>query len=295
MSAGTDIPQIPWARNTKVLKANGIIRLKSGHTTIEVETGGQLIFSVDSKSLIEDHMERHEALTYEVREWFEKECEGRHRRYRECIKEWIEGKKEPQGVKEWRPGVKFQGKRWKIGSRGQANTYNEDHAYWWGHVFEYTHFEMPDKHEGLVIMWQLGGDPRGDYGYPEVWIGSVDEFLDLQYEPAAKDSGTIASYNQYFENGILWAYDQHGLFEYNDLPEWALDAIGADPWLLWPDLVDRLIPIAAELDKDIQSALRAWIERRRREAEKTTGQRFLWPEEQDYADQPEEDQPWATA
>jgi len=292
MSIETKIPQIPWVRDIKVLKANGIIRLKSGHTTVEIETGGELIFSVDSKSLIEDHMELHKALTAEVQEWFKKECEGRRYRWLECIKEWVEGKKEPQGVKEWRPRIRIQGKPWKIGYRGQANTYNQ--TYWWGHAFEYTHFEMPDKREGLVIMWHRGGDIRGNYDYPEVWIGSVDEFLDLQYEPAAKDPGTIASYNRYFENGILWAYDQHDLFEYNDLPEWALEAIGSDPWLLWPDLVDRLIPIVNELDEEIQNAVRIWIELRRREAEKATGQRLFWPEEQQtYADQPKEDQPWA--
>jgi hypothetical protein len=292
MSPGTKgIPQIPWARDTEVLNALGT-RLKTGSLRVEILGNGELLFRRNSKEFIEEHMERNEAFSAEVREWFEKECAAWRQLWRECIGEWIQGHKEPRGVKEWRPGIKHQGKSWKIGSQGHGNTFNHDQAYWWGDVFEYTHFEMPDKSEGLVVMWHLGGDVRGNYGYPEVWIGSVEEFMGGQYESDPKSADTFRHYNQIFENGILWAYDQRGLFEENSLPLRTREVIEQDPWLLWPDLVDRLIPIMDELDEEIQAALRAWIERRRMEAEKATGQRLLWPETS-VTDQPGEGQPWA--
>lgn len=74
---------------------------------------------------------------------------------------------------------------WEVGY--SENTYNRDNAYFWGAVYEYTTFEHPEKGSGIIIMWHLGNDVRGNYKEPEVWFGDVDTFFSMQ-EPSDSDS-----------------------------------------------------------------------------------------------------------
>jgi len=55
-----------------------------------------------------------------------------------------------------------------------GNTYNFEYL---GSVYEFVHFDHPKRGEGVVVMWHLGRDVRGNYSYPEVWFGEFEEMI----------------------------------------------------------------------------------------------------------------------
>ena len=284
------LPQIPWkTERTKVVQATDqYVRLQNGTLRVDIGVTGSTIFTRNSRDDIKEWMEKDQILTNAFLEWQEEQSFRSWAKEREA---WIrERSSVPPGVKEWRPASKA-GSGMEIGVLGSGNTTNEDSQYWWGSVFEYTHFGMDDatffNTEGLIVMWHEGGDVRGNYSTPEVWVGSVAEFWDNQRESDPDSIETLVGYNSLFENGILWALDYLGCFENTDegyLPDWAIVAIGVDPDLLWPELVDKLLAIEdlerpdfKEFPEKITTAVGVWMDRRRRRIEKTTGQKYLWP------------------
>ena len=273
MRLGDDpVPQIPWAQHTKVLKGG---HLQSGTLEVYVSSDGDLTFSRDSRADILMWMSKDEALTEQIQEAWEEHYDGQG--YTEFMTTWIRGTAErPPGVKEWRPGG-WSERRGKVIRSG--NTYNFDNAYWWGSVFEYVWFQLPDGEEGLVVMWQRGGDVRGNYSLPEVWIGSVEEFFGNQEEGDPHSAETAISYNAYFENGILWMLDQLDYFEDYEIDEdsWIAQALERDPDLIWPELLVKLEALEKEMPKGIVKAIRSWKDRRQLDAEKASGQGYFWP------------------
>lgn len=71
-----------------------------------------------------------------------------------------------------------------------GSTYNEDNYYFWGSVYEYVAF-MTENIAGVVIMHHLGGDVRGNYEWPIVYIGDFGEFFSFEY---MSDPGEELSY-----------------------------------------------------------------------------------------------------
>ena len=113
---------------------------------------------LDSKEIIKDYMNYDEELSNKVSDDFDSTYgSGGWDRWRE---DWI----------------KKQG--WKINIMGVGNTYN------WGtfigNIFEYTDFITDDDLHGVIIMWHQGGDIRGNYSVPEIWIGDFESFTAIQ-------------------------------------------------------------------------------------------------------------------
>lgn len=261
-------PQIPWAEVTKVTYKNGFIVLKRPNAELEVWRDGDVRISFESRKDIESHMKLDWCLTQELRSWIEF-CEDDQD---DCIQAWAVGKAVyvvPPGTLEWRPGSKVDSR--ELGMYGQGN--NADNELWRGDPFDFTHYQTPDS-EGLAIKWHDGADV-------EVWTGDVESFMGSQEEPDPDSMDDFRHYNELFENGILWAFDEMGVFDRPDIrvPESVIELVWEDPDLMWGELVEKLIPQVErnELDPKLEEAVRTWVTRRHREAERATGQKFLWP------------------
>jgi hypothetical protein len=229
------------ARETTIEFAGShLVALKAPDATLEVYNDGGYSILYNSRAMIEDYMTLDEALTDEIQEDFENTYDRGG--YIEWMKDWL-------------------GKRgWRVSSLGADNTYNWDSTYYWGEVFEYVHFETDDGNEGALIMWHLGGDPRGGYAAPEVWMGGFEEFVGLQEEGDPSSVDTLRWVDERFEGGIAWAlryFEAEGMLDLREGP--ALEFFEAME-------AER---IRAEEEEE---------RRRRREIERRLGQRYLWPE-----------------
>lgn len=137
----------------------------TGEISRRIEKGlpsWEFIINIDSEKRIKDSMKEDKKLTAEIQKAFE-DSEGSWSKFRE---EWV---KEKGG---------------ELGETGSGNTYNEDNAYFWGGVFEWTEFKDVDGKDGAVIMFHRGGDVRGNYDSPVVYIGDFqDFFLSMSPDP----------------------------------------------------------------------------------------------------------------
>lgn len=270
LRAKEDLPQIPWAKEARVVWSNGHVTLERGTVTVQVHDDGDIWISRDSKEDIKDHMKKDEVLTGQLRAWIE-DCP--HSRDSACIREWITKPEVallaiPEGFKEWRPPGAPR-LPWEIGDYGHEDTSNIDS--WIGDPFEYFHFFTDDGREGLVVIWRSER--------PEVWMGAASDFLSSQDEYDVWGEDALGYYNELMENGILWALDHYGLFEEDPdlLKPGILDLVEADPDLLWGELVEKLVPLTPRLPKQLRAALQVWLTRRRIESERAGRQKYLWP------------------
>jgi len=118
-----------------------------------------IIINYNSKSVAKEFLTLDKKLTKEIQEAFDSYDSGGWKDWRE---KWVESK------------------GWKVGDYGSGNTYNEDNHYFWGDTYEWTVFEDNKGKSGIIIQWHLGGDVRGNYSYPEVWMGDPDGFMMAQ-------------------------------------------------------------------------------------------------------------------
>lgn len=283
------VEQIPWAKATKVTTDRGNVVGLEGveRTTADVWRGGfEWWVLFDSEVSIKNYMSEDPARTRSIQQYFE---ENRHGSFQERIEDWLKGveKELPrEGPKEWRP------KRGRIGriiedeGYSYGNTYNDDSSYWWGSVFEYAHVGFEDGDVGAVIVWHRGGDPRGNYHLPVVYLGRFDEFMDAQREGDPHSPDAFLRWNEFFENGFMWAWERMGVFGEPEetLEGWETDkrflqvskAIRQDPSILLPESVEKIIEKFDEFPEDIQKAVRWLMGNKRREIERALGQRLIW-------------------
>lgn len=293
--------QIPWAEHAKVTyQSDSSIALEytwQGRHHVQNKMTADVwhkdfewSVSKNSKIEIEEYMEPNERLTKDIQEWWE-EQDDKHAdtNYRSRILGWLKGGighySHPEGPKEWRPTRKQPKIKAKLSQYGYGNTYNEDNSYYLGDVFEFAHFETDDGDEGAVILWQGGGDPRGGYHMPVVYIGNFEEFMDSQYEHSPWDYETFLSYNETFENGFMWAWHKLGVFDdpeenIQDLSDehvrQVLDAIQKDPSILLPESVEKILLKFDEFPQQIQKAVNWLMANKRRELEAALGQKLIW-------------------
>lgn len=286
--------QIPWAEHTKVTyQSDSSIDLRAGPVETADIWQDDFEWSVllNPKIAIDGLMELDSRLTKDIQEFWEgDEKEHYSSPYRERILRWLRGgivvAKHPEGPKEWRPIRKQPKIKAELtDSYGYGNTYNEDDSYYWGDVFEYAHFETEDGDEGAVILWQGGGDPRGNYHAPMVYMGDFEDFFDSLYEHSPWDVETFLKWNSTFENGFMWAWEKMGVF---DDPEGhikrlddkhglqVLDAIEKDPSILLPESVEKILLKFDEFPSQIQKAVTWLMGNKRRELEKALGQKLIW-------------------
>ena len=279
--------RIPWAEKTVVKKVYGApsissIDLEQNGVVINVDMWGNINVERDSHKDLENFMEKNKVLTNSLRRYIQRH----HKYFIEGTQDWLRGGDEGEpapwgskkpGILDWWPG-KTRLRRGKQGEyrSGQPSQVTE---YWVGSEFPFVHIVFPDGEEALAV----------DFGKPEVWVGNVDGF----FQSYSEDWGgieTFISYNMDFENGLLWALDQMDVFTkprvklstYGEtrerpIPDWALDIIADDPEVLWPELVEKLLPILNDVPEKLETAVRKWVERRVVEAEEATGQSRFWP------------------
>lgn len=295
----SDLPQIPWATNAKVVDVtsgpNGISSIKMTRHGVdaEVDVYGNVSLHKDSRENIKEHMTQSETLTRSLRKHL---AENNSVLFIEDTKEWLEGpevealEKGPWDtakptVLDWWPSgkVKVRQRRGKPGRYRDGwsqHVFSED---WIGSQFKFVHFAFPDdEREALAIKWT--NDSK-----PQVWFGDVDGFFALNEESFA-DSEAYSAYNQLFEDGLLWALDYMGVFEgrriskrpYGDgfidieIPQWVGSVVMDNPDLLWPELAEKLMRQIGTLPDDLRKGLLTWVDLRRKEYEKLTGQQYLW-------------------
>lgn len=281
-----DLPQIPWAKKVKVTgghywassgKLDSVeMKIEKPWTKASIIANGTVHLDVDSKENIRNHMVKSRELTRSLLRYCKKSgCDPSDSFY-SIAEDWVKGTAvvDPPwgsnipGVMDWFPGVKEEPKIGKRGSYGEGQI-NKVLDNWIGTQFNFLHFVRPDEEEGFVINW--GGDSK-----VEVWLGDVEGFVS-ENEAPLQEWEDYRSYNELFENGFLWALDHMGVFETNKIPRWAVDIIDDDPDLLWAELVQKLLPIGEYLPAGLDRAIAVWMDRRRREAEESSGQQRFWP------------------
>jgi hypothetical protein len=283
--------QIPWAQRTKVTYQSDLSialehtwqgrRNVANKMTADVwHKDFEWSVSKNSKIEIDEYMDLDEKLTKDIQEFWELDQEKNYgKTYRDRIERWLGGgvhsPSQRVGPKEWRPGKRTPKIQAKLANYGYGNTYNEDNSYFWGDVFEFGHFKTDDGDEGAVILWQGGGDPRGNYHLPMVYVGNFEGFMDSQYEHDPWDPDVFLSYNHAFENGFLWSWHKLGVFD--DPAEQIVDlkdrhvqqvlrAIEKDPSILLPESVEKIL----------QKAVQWLMQNHRRDLEKALGQKLIW-------------------
>lgn len=295
--------QIPWAERVKVTDQSDLSvgleykwqpadRLRSKWTADIWHKDFEWSVSKNSKIEIEDYMDLDPKMTNEIHEWWEEDLGKNYgQTYKDRVLRYLQGgvreqRRLPVGPKEWSPGKKrIKIKAELTDTYGYGNTYNEDPAHWWGDVFEFGHFTTAEGDEGAVILWQGGGDPRGNYHTPQVYLGQFEDFMDSQYEHSPWDVETFLRYNGAFENGFMWAWEKMGVFDgpeekiadLNDRHvKQALGAIQKDPSILLPESVQKIIEKFDEFPSQIQKAVTWLMGNKRRELEKALGQKLIW-------------------
>jgi hypothetical protein len=155
-------PFLKMVEDPEKLASNGFSDLKLDRGTGEINIMGdpEVIINYDSSQDIKDYMDLDKKLTKEVQKVFDSYDGGGWLDWRE---EWVKSKK------------------WKLGEFRSGNTYEDDNYYFWGSVFEYTTFKDAKGKSGAVIMWHRGGDVRGNYSDPEVWLGDFESFYSSQH------------------------------------------------------------------------------------------------------------------
>jgi hypothetical protein len=284
--------QIPWATNIKVKYQSDLsIALEKGNkiNTADIwHKDFEWSVAINSKIMVDEYMTLDDRLTGSIQKYWDS-YEGSNT-YRDRIMGWLKGEARgavlPRvGPKEWRPPSKKREKSWKLADYGYGNTYNEDNSYWWGDVFEYAHFMTDEGDEGVVIMWQGGGDPRGNYYSPMVYMGNFEEFMSMQHEGDPYSVETFLHWNRIFENGFMWAWEKLGVFDdggeqIEDMKDkhvnQVLEAIEKDPSILLPESVQKIIDRFDDFPKQIQNAVTWLMRNHRRDLEKALGQRLLW-------------------
>jgi hypothetical protein len=294
-------PQISWAKEVKVTHAE----IKSGYEgekiySVDLELpdieanihrNGSVDLKVDSRKNIGDHMDRSEELTNSLRRYLKRK-DGF---FIDGTLDWLGGSDESDvppwegnkpGVMDWWPG--YDAQKGRVGKLAYHKTGRvaDITDYWIGSSFPYVHFRLPDGDEGLAIDWGEHlerhsnlvrlGTPEGQ----EVWVGNVDLFLAAN-EEFFDSWESYAAYNEQFENGLLWALDLMGSLVLKKAPEWAVEIIGDNPGLLWPDLARKILEDPANYHEVIEKAARIWLDMERKAGEAETGQIYLWPREND--------------
>lgn len=287
-----DVLQIPWAKNVRVtgsyiFKRSGVrdsveLALPTAGMKASVIQNGQIHLEVDTRKYIGDYLSKSPELKKSLYKYFQKaDYTPGVSSFISEVTDWVLGEpftqsKEPYygarpGVLDWIPGMKTMPERiGKTGGYGSGKI-KTTFEHWIGTPFTYFHFTT-DRDEGLVILWE--GETK-----PEVYVGDVENFLHANQEDF-EDWERYRDWNETFENAFLWALDYMGVFESTAQVAWAVDMIEHDPDLLWPELVEKLLPLRKRLPVVLENSLMVWMERRRVEAEETAGQRRFWPREQ---------------
>lgn len=201
---------------------------------------------IDSRKLAPDFMVKDEAMTKNL-QYAHKICDDG---FYELMENWVIGKLDcsgdrnapEKGPKDWSPltGAKRFRRRGRV--LKHENTYNlEGTSYWQGGVYEYLTFKLPGGKDAMAVFWHLGGDPRGNYDEPEVWVGDVEGFLDAQ-KIDLENTNTMDSLDEEFGGGLVWAVEELNLLksDESDIPGRLRELIENRPQLLSDRTLEKI-------------------------------------------------------
>lgn len=261
--------QIPWATNIKA-ERNGpeLIKLTSegGSTAIFVSEYSDFYMETNSAEIAKQTMVVDDFLTESLQHYLETYDEDFNT---SVVREWISGRspdtRVKRGVLEWRPidDIKKIGKQVDPGNTSANELWNGD-------SMEYVRFRTMDCQDAIVLK-------PDQPAKAEVWIGDVDSFFIMQ-SLDLREADDLLEVNSRFDNTILWASYMVGEFQDPDLigDPW-VEVIYQDPDILFPELVNELLPMRKELPEKLDKALGTWLRNRQREIDEAVGQRFIWP------------------
>lgn len=181
----------------KITYDKGFVALEDINGMFDIEVwDDQVLVHLHSKAYADVYLTKNTKMTNKIRRDYDKYYDGGG---------WLDW------IKEW---LRSQGYTTLMAD----NTYNWDNYYWWGDVFEFVMFQKDeddsypipswdDDDAGIVIMWHIGGDVRGNYEEPIVYNGSVEEFHSVQ------DMGDPEDETQYFIKDSLVKKIQKSLKE----------------------------------------------------------------------------------
>lgn len=273
MRTKENLPQIPWAKEAKVIAADidfrgetVVLVLENDYLTVDVDGGGGISTILNSRKNIHSSLTLSEEFTESLRTYL-----TRNEVSFDYASGWLGNQKvipKSHAMLFWYPDEEnsFLGKKIKFG-RSQAR---ED---WIGSDFDYLWFQFPGGEGGLAIDWEQRGEAKD----VEVWTGPIEWF----FSDNTDDEDNYASYNRTLENGILWAMDQLGVFEGDEIPRWVVRMLHDEPDLFWHDLAVKLVGRSGEIPKELYIEAGKWLDGERRAWEQEAGQIYLWPQEND--------------
>jgi len=299
-------PQPPWPTEVKVTYASDMfysLERGPGGQEAEVHWDGGWHIQHESRQEIRDFMELDERLTRKIKDAFDATYSLTKGGYIDWARRWVKGTlgefeiPEPLHPKDWLPGKKRPKTSGRQGTLlggsiygyPSDNTYNWDNANWWGDVFEFVHFKDLEDNEGAIIYWHEGGDVRGNYTLPQVWMGDFGDFMSSQEEQDPESWETFLHWNRIYDNTLLWAFDELGVFEgkvnmvgnprepvSHGPTQQVVDAILEAPEILYPSLVEKIVAHGDILPEPLVRTARRIMDGWAREAEKARGQQYFW-------------------
>jgi len=198
--------------------------------TIEKDGSYWLLFYSDR--LIDFYMKKDEALTASILEHWRNYKRRVNPKHEEQMLTYLEHWINEHPFKSFgKPDVYPAGRKgWQTGEFESGNTESFGDDCWIGDTFIFAHFYMEPRGQGAIILWHKGGDIRGNYAEPEVWVGDFDAFMNEQSNCGWFEESGFISYNEVFEGGFMWALREMGGFrEFNDVNVKVYRAIIEEP------------------------------------------------------------------
>jgi hypothetical protein len=179
-----------------------------------IDLDGAYWLFFDSRTLVHDFMQKSDKLTEQILEhWraYERRVNPNHK---ETTLTYLENWINVHPFRSWgkKPIYPAGRENWSTGQYESGNTMNFGDECWIGDVFTFAHFYM-DPGEGAIILWHRGGDVRGNYEEPEVWLGDFEGFMNTQNWCEWSDADGFLTWNETLGGGFMWALQKMGSFD----------------------------------------------------------------------------------
>jgi hypothetical protein len=235
-----------------------VIILHLPDTEAHIYPNGEYYIVIDSKSFARQFMEKDEALTREIQDYFLEYARRNPPGYTPDSITYLEHWIRPHAA--WvfgkEPVVPGGRREWEFGEYESGNTANWAEDIWLGDVYSFIHFRTPDV-DGAIIRWHRGGDIRGNYSDPEVWFGDFHAFMSNQEDEDWWTPAGFLKWNDFFENGFMWALDRLGSFDGDiTLEKTVYKAIEEDPSVAAPPIDRKILENEKAFPPEVVRAVR---------------------------------------
>jgi hypothetical protein len=242
------------------------IGLYDGPLTAWINRIGDFRLSMDSRIIATRYMQWDERLTAQVREHFRNYGRRTTPENKPSLQTYLENWVNVHPYKSFgKPDAYPEGRKdWSTGAYEGGNTLNFGEDCWLGDPFIYTHFDT-GVGEGAIIMWHKGGDLRGNYGDPEVWIGDFEGFMQEQSWCEWFSSEGFEMWNDNLGGAFMWALNELGSFKGDvELSSVIYEAIENNPELAFDPVDIGVLRNERAFPPEVVKAVRDYMENRGR-------------------------------